>query len=207
MVCMALTREQVEETALGILTRYGLGDLSMRRLARELEVQAGALYWHVKSKQELLVSVAARLIHDLGDGPEPHDRAAAREAIEALVFGLRHALLPVPDSAEVVQVARTLQPTALAPLNRLRTLLEAAGLTPMHAEWARHLLLNHVLGSVSTAQEARRLAVFAPGTEADAPTKVGPSTVGGHVELGDDAFAWGLAVILAGMPAPRAEES
>jgi TetR/AcrR family transcriptional regulator, tetracycline repressor protein len=211
---MALTRDQVEETALGILTRYGLGDLSMRRLARELDVQAGALYWHVKNKQELLVSVAARLLRGLGDGPEPTGQNTAREAIEALAVDLRRALLPVPDSAEVVQVARTLQPTALAPLNRLRSLLEVSGLSPTHADWARHLLLNHVLGSVAAAQEARRLAAVGSAPAAAEGAGDGDGTAGGGddgaaglMALGDDAFAWGLAAILDGLVRTTAAES
>ena len=60
---MALSRDQIITTAVDILTRYGLADLSMRRLARELDVQPGALYWHVANKQELLVEVADVLLY------------------------------------------------------------------------------------------------------------------------------------------------
>ena len=35
-------------------TRYGIADLTMRRLARELDVTPGALYWHFANKQQLL---------------------------------------------------------------------------------------------------------------------------------------------------------
>ena len=61
---MALSRDQVVDTAVEILRRYGLADLSMRRLARELGVAPGALYWHVTSKQELLVEVADTSVLD-----------------------------------------------------------------------------------------------------------------------------------------------
>jgi TetR/AcrR family tetracycline transcriptional repressor len=213
---MTLTRDQVEDTALAILTRFGLADLSMRRLARELDVQVGALYWHVKSKQELLVGVAARLLSGL-DGPDgladlagpagpddagppgppapqdappaggrradPRDPAAGRAAVAGLATGIRSALVNVPDSAEVVQVAQSLQPDALKPLNRLRSLLESAGIA--HPAWAQHLVMNHVLGSIAAAQEAARLAAVDP-TASAAP-------------LGEDAFEWGLQVILDGL--------
>jgi AcrR family transcriptional regulator len=46
---MSLTRRQIVDAAMDILRNYGLGDLSMRRLARDLGVQPGALYWHVKT--------------------------------------------------------------------------------------------------------------------------------------------------------------
>ncbi len=179
---MTLTREQVEDTALAILTRFGLADLSMRRLARELDVQVGALYWHVKNKQELLVGVAARLLRGLGPGTAGQDGAAASDAIAELATGIRSALVTVPDSAEVVQVAQSLQPDALEPLNRLRAVLEAAGVE--HPAWAQHLLMNHVLGSIAATQEAARLAAVDPAAPA--------------VSLGDEAFDWGLQVILDG---------
>ena len=40
---MALTPESITDTALTVLSQFGMGDLSMRRLARELEVQPSAL--------------------------------------------------------------------------------------------------------------------------------------------------------------------
>ncbi|MDI3329950.1 MAG: TetR family transcriptional regulator [Micrococcus sp.] len=208
---MTLSRERVEDTALAILTRFGLADLSMRRLARELDVQVGALYWHVKNKQELLVGVAARLLQGLDTGNEPEssaqdhassgvdpappasrDHVSGRAAVAALAQGIRAALVNVPDSAEVVQVAQSLQPEALAPLNRLRTLLEAAEIE--NAAWAQHLVMNHVLGSIAAAQEAARLAAV------DLPGATSP--------LGDDAFEWGLQILLDGLfgqpvPEPR----
>ena len=179
---MALTREQVVETAVGILSDFGLGDLSMRRLARELDVQVGALYWHVKNKQELLVDVAARLLGGIAGDMAPS--AEPREAIRRLAVAIRGALAPVPDSAEVVQLAQTMQPAALAPIIRLRDLLEAAGVPADRSAWAQHLLLNHILGSVAAQQDRATLdAVGAVG---------GP-------DLGEAAFAWGVGAILDGV--------
>jgi TetR/AcrR family transcriptional regulator, tetracycline repressor protein len=180
---MTLTRDRVEDTALDILTRFGLADLSMRRLARELDVQVGALYWHVKNKQELLVGVAARLLRGLGAGTADSNGAAAPEAVAHLATGIRSALVSVPDSAEVVQVAQSLQPDALEPLNRLRSVLERAGVE--NPVWAQHLVMNHVLGSIAATQEAARLAAVDPAAAA--------------VPLDDDAFDWGLRVILDGL--------
>lgn len=169
-------------TAVGILSDFGLGDLSMRRLARELDVQVGALYWHVKNKQELLVDVAAQLLRDIGAEPTPV--GAPRDAIKRLAGAIRAALVPVPDSAEVVQLAQTMQPAALAPLTRLRDLLEAAGVPADRSAWAQHLLLNHILGSVAAQQDRATLdAVGATG---------GP-------DLGEAAFAWGVRAILDGV--------
>ncbi|GAB3753081.1 TetR/AcrR family transcriptional regulator C-terminal domain-containing protein [Zhihengliuella somnathii] len=151
LASMALTREAVVGAAVGILREFGLPDLSMRRLARDLNVQVGALYWHVRNKQELLVEVAA----DLLDTPALTGSAegpAARGSILHIASSLHTLLLPVPDSAEVVQVARVLAPDRLTPLTRLTELFESAGLTPERAASAQSLVVNHVLGSVAEAQ-------------------------------------------------------
>ncbi|MBD4209720.1 TetR family transcriptional regulator, partial [Xanthomonas citri pv. citri] len=49
-----LTAQDVVDAAVGILQDFGMGDLSMRRVAAVLGVQASALYWHVPDKQSLL---------------------------------------------------------------------------------------------------------------------------------------------------------
>ncbi|MDN6510824.1 MAG: TetR/AcrR family transcriptional regulator, partial [Corynebacterium sp.] len=49
---MQLNRDRIHAAAFDILSEYGLGDLTMRRLAKTLEVAPGALYWHYPSKQE-----------------------------------------------------------------------------------------------------------------------------------------------------------
>lgn len=182
---MALTREQLIDTAVDVLSKFGLADLSMRRLARELEVQVGALYWHVKSKQELLVDVAAKL---LGSVPRPATPvpAMAPLAIASLLQQLRTALITVPDSAEVIQLAQSMRPDALAPLAWLLEFLQLAGIPREQALFARHLLLNHLLGSIAAHQESQALA----GT---------PEVEGNTVELGPEAFEYGVRVILQGL--------
>lgn len=187
---MALTREQLIDAAVGVLSEFGLADLSMRRLARELDVQVGALYWHVKSKQELLVDVAAKL---LGKVPQPSmpTRQMAPLAIAALLDQLRHALITVPDSAEVVQLAQTMRPEALSPLGWLLEFLERAGIPSGQAPYARNLLLNHLLGSIATYQEARALAEE-------------PAAVAYAADTGQEAFEYGIRVILRGLAAEHA---
>src|SRR5580704_7670017 len=61
---MALSRTQIVEAAYAMLREHGLAGLSMRRLAQDLGVQAGALYYHVASKQDLLAAVAERILSD-----------------------------------------------------------------------------------------------------------------------------------------------
>jgi TetR/AcrR family tetracycline transcriptional repressor len=61
---MALDRETVVRAALRLLDKAGLDGLTLRRLASELGVQAPALYWHFKSKQDLLDEMATTVFAD-----------------------------------------------------------------------------------------------------------------------------------------------
>ncbi|UVI37770.1 TetR family transcriptional regulator [Brevibacterium spongiae] len=79
-----------------ILSRYGLGDLSMRRLARELEVQPSALYWHVKDKQSLLVLISKSL------KAEVDARCPVTADPLAAALSMREVLLKYRDGAEIV---------------------------------------------------------------------------------------------------------
>ncbi|WP_371790956.1 TetR/AcrR family transcriptional regulator [Streptomyces sp. NBC_01471] len=53
-----IDRARVAETALRLLNEVGLDGLSLRAIARELDVKAPALYWHFKDKQSLLDEMA-----------------------------------------------------------------------------------------------------------------------------------------------------
>lgn len=64
---MQLTTTAIITSALNILHEYGLGDLTIRRLARTLDVAPAALYWHFPNKQALLGGVADELLSPLDD--------------------------------------------------------------------------------------------------------------------------------------------
>ena len=55
-----LDRDDVIDAALDLVHREGPGALTMRRLATELEVGTPTIYWHVGSREELIVEVVRR---------------------------------------------------------------------------------------------------------------------------------------------------
>ncbi|MEO8291871.1 MAG: TetR/AcrR family transcriptional regulator C-terminal domain-containing protein [Actinomycetota bacterium] len=59
-----LSRERVVEAALGIMDREGLEAVTMRRVAREVGVEAMSLYHHVADKDDLLDGLCARVMTD-----------------------------------------------------------------------------------------------------------------------------------------------
>src|SRR6266498_5119399 len=72
-----LTRQTMIETALLLLDEVGLDGLTVRRLAAELGVQSPSLYWHIRTKQELLDGMADTIVQAAGMGP-PRDRKSTR---------------------------------------------------------------------------------------------------------------------------------
>ena len=145
---MALTRTQIVDTAYAIVRDHGLAGLSMRHLASELQVQAGALYYHVASKQELLTAVAERILDGAVATPV-EDPARA-------VGDIRTALLKVRDSAEIVSFVRAFQPQKLAPFEAVEQSI-ARRASRRTAERVAHTLICYVLGFVAQEQNEAEL--------------------------------------------------
>src|SRR5262245_30974145 len=161
----------------------------MRRLARELAVSPGALYWHFANKQELLGAVADRILESVDEAPgDWADRVAG------ICGQLRDALLSHTDGAELVSASFAAgQSEAMAQI--LAWLTDAAadaGVDPANAELAARTVVYYVLGF--TADEQSRLQWDAAG--ADLPSE--------QSVLADDAgerFGFGLALLVDGIGA------
>ncbi len=142
---MTLNRDRILSAAFDILDEYGLGDLSMRRLARTLDVAPGALYWHFPSKQELLGGIADRIL----DAPVPDD---VRQAAAAIL----DRLLATRDGAEIVAAALATGTVSRDPAAELAATLDGATDDPALAGW---VLSRYLLGAAQDVQTARAAGV------------------------------------------------
>ncbi len=66
-----LDRHRVADTALRLLNEVGLDGLTLRAIAKELDVKAPALYWHFKDKQALLDEMASEMYRRMAAAPNP----------------------------------------------------------------------------------------------------------------------------------------
>ncbi|MFG2590809.1 TetR/AcrR family transcriptional regulator C-terminal domain-containing protein [Streptomyces sp. NPDC048438] len=102
-----IDRARVADTALELLNEVGLEGLTLRAIARELDVKAPALYWHFKDKQALLDEMATvmyrRMLAQELPGPTPH---TWQQQMVAYQSALRGALLSYRDGAKVYSGAR-----------------------------------------------------------------------------------------------------
>lgn len=67
-----LSRETVVDAALTIADRQGVGRVTIRNLAQNLEVSPMAIYWHVANKEELFDAMGDRMCNDFVAGPDPN---------------------------------------------------------------------------------------------------------------------------------------
>ena len=78
-----LTRDRIIRTAVRIMDEEGLEAVSMRRIGRELGVEAMSLYNHVEDKEDILDSICEVVVSDFripdADGWNEAARLAARE--------------------------------------------------------------------------------------------------------------------------------
>src|SRR5580704_17700147 len=100
---MKVNREILVHGALKLLNQVGLEQLTLRRLGIELKVQAAAIYWHFKSKEELIDEMATMVLAEAAVNLIPR-RNSADWSVWAAAFGngLRKTLLAYRDGARMV---------------------------------------------------------------------------------------------------------
>lgn len=196
---MQLHKRDVIRKATEILDNFGIADLTMRRLARELDVTAGALYWHVANKQELLGAVADEILRP-AVGPVP--AADWQERTVTVCSRLRDALLSHTDGAELVSASFASGQSAAMPqiLGLLTAAAEDAGVPATQAELAARTVVYYVLGF--TVDEQSRLQWDAAGA-ALAPEQ----SMLDSPSRPQDTFGFGLSLLIDGMSVRGAQRS
>jgi AcrR family transcriptional regulator len=141
-----LNRERVLGAAMELADEAGIESLTMRKLARELGVEAMSLYNHVANKGDLVDGIVDLAVEEieLPSGAEDWDEAIRKCAISAHEALLRHpwacGLAILPTSTRSVRMPRLRYMEWL--LGRLRE----AGFSPELTFHAYHTLDSHIFG-------------------------------------------------------------
>lgn len=191
------TRDDVVAAALDILDRQGLPDLTMRHLATALGIQPSGLYWHFPSKQALLAAVSdqiiarARAVDATGRGWQHRVQAEAET--------LRDALLAVRDGAEVVSSTLALGLGGQALCQRLASAIDAGGFDEETSQLAATTMVHFIVGHAFHEQQR---------AQAESLGAVAHERTSGRKDLAEvagrpAAFDFGIALLIAGLEAPR----
>jgi TetR/AcrR family tetracycline transcriptional repressor len=209
----ALTPRAVVEGALSLADSEGLEALTIRRLAKELGVTPMALYWHFRSKGELLDGMAARIFEEVDLSVDAS--ATWQEQLRALLGSMLGVLRAHPSTAILLSTRTASSEGSLRATEVALDILRRGGFSPAEAtQIARHALstvVNLVSGEpgVVAREESgelldarRRARLFLESL----PPERYPRLVEAARPLSegvdpDAYFAFGLDLLLAGIEA------
>jgi AcrR family transcriptional regulator len=206
-----LTRERVIAEALAIISADGAAALSMRTLAARLGVVPGALYRHVRGKEQLYDLILDAVLAEVNCQV---DRSLAWTGqITVLAQRLRAVLEDHPGIAGLLKARDPISPHSLALAEAFLAPLHAAGLPERQAALAFRLIYDYTLGfaladpttpseqRVKDAATRRELHAFLRSLPADRFPAL--TALGEHAwdSDRDERFTTSLATLLTGIQA------
>lgn len=208
---MSLDRKLILRQAFAVLNEAGLEGLTLRRIAARLKVQAPALYWHFKSKQDLLDEMATEVLR------RSMGKSAAFDTIQnwpewasAYYGSLRRTLLTYRDGAKMFSGTYLTDVDLYAPMEASLRRLTDAGFTLRQAVVGLNALYSYTIGFV-IEEQATELAPGKPNPQYDLALRekrvnkeLYPLAAAAGREMffqQDGRFAEGLALIVVGMAA------
>jgi AcrR family transcriptional regulator len=218
-----LTRADIVDVAVAVADAEGTAAVSMRRIAKDLQVGVMSLYWHVESKEELhqlmLETVQAEIEAQVPTGDWRADLAAYARNTRAAMH--RH-----PWAIDYIGAGPPSGPQDARNADRLIGALDGLGLDVMTTIWALMTLSTYVMGAtLREIQETRwhraaeaTMAEMAEGDVAEALAEFDRRVRGSgrypHLakvleagidpdapETRDERFEFGLACMLDGIAA------
>jgi AcrR family transcriptional regulator len=209
-----LTRERVVEEALAVIAQDGVEALTMRGLAARLGVVPGAVYRHVRNKQQLQDLVLDGVLAEV----DVHlDLSLAwTEQLKLLAHRLRAVLEAHPGVAGILKTRDPLGPHSLVLAEAFLGPLQTAGFGNRDAGLAFFLLVDYTVGfavsATPTAVNEQRVRDPAIRTQLHEFFRTLPPdrfpalvTLGQHawVDNREERFTAGLDVLVDGLEHAR----
>jgi AcrR family transcriptional regulator len=209
-----LTRERVVAEALAVIAQDGVQALTMRRLAARLGVVPGALYHHVRNKQQLHDLVLDNVLAEVDVHLD--SSLSWTGQLKILAHRLRQVLEGHPGVAGILKTRDPLGPHSLDLAEAFLGPLQAAGFGDRDAGLAFFLLVDYTIGfavsSPPTSVNEQRVRDPATRTQLhqffrSLPSDRFPALValGEHVWVDnrDERFTAGLQVLVDGLEHAR----
>jgi AcrR family transcriptional regulator len=202
-----LSRRRVLEAALRIVDSEGLTALTMRRLGRELGVEAMSLYRHVPNKDALLDGIVELIVLEI-EVPADVD-GDWKEAARQIVRSYRRAAHSHPNAFPLVTMRPLNTPEGLRRLDATFEILRGAGLDEPTAIVAFRTLASYTRGFALEEVTGRAIGAEPLGSDRLDPRALPADEFPRLVELApllvaadrDAEFERGVDLILTGLEA------
>ena len=150
---MKINRDMVTRAGLKLLNEIGLEQLTLRRLGVELNVQAATIYWHFKSKEELLDEMATTVLSEGAANLLPR-RNSSDWRVWASTYGegLRKTLMAYRDGARMVSGTRLTTTEPLKTTEKIGARLVASGFTVRETVVLLSTIYNYTFSFVMEEQ-------------------------------------------------------
>ncbi|NDL57830.1 TetR/AcrR family transcriptional regulator [Phytoactinopolyspora mesophila] len=196
-----LTRQDVLTTAQQLISESGLDGLTMRSLARRLDVAPNALYSYVPNKTALIDGLLDEALATV-DAPPPEAGTPA-DGLSAIMTSTYEVLLAHVDLVPLYLARQGARgPNARRLGDIMLSLLSAAGITDAAAHEAVRVLIVYTIGFAALATPPS-LAVTSADTEVAGPhSETTPAGLPLSADELSANFATGLRWLLDGILAP-----
>ncbi len=145
----ALTEEEILDATLQLLDEGGANAVSIRGIAAKVGVAPNAVYTYFPDKAAVIRALVDRLFGEIDHGVFADRTKPWRQRVESLAVELQARLAAHPGAVALMIGQPRIGPHALALGERLLELFADAGLTPISAARASHLLFGYVFSSVA----------------------------------------------------------
>jgi TetR/AcrR family tetracycline transcriptional repressor len=211
-----LSRDRIVEEAMRIMDDEGLDAVTMRRVAREVGVEAMSLYHHVRDKEDLLQGVCDRVMASFSFPESDGDWA---ERCRAGARSWRRLLQAHPDVMRLFAVTHGPTPSApesIRPTEYALELLREAGLSDRDTVQAFHAFGGYIQGfvmmeggSIGGEGRGKHPAPHAMATMVSPEAFPVLAAVGKYFDEcpADEQFEFGLDLMIRGLQARVAAEA
>ena len=215
---VTLTPQTVVEGGLALADAEGLEAVTIRRLTKDLDVTPMALYWHFRSKDELLDGMAARLFEEVDLSVD--SAATWQEQLRTLLGSMVGVLRAHPSTAILLSTRTASSEGSLRATEVMLDILRRGGFSSAEAtQVARHALstvsnlVSGVPGVVARKESGevmdyrRHARLFLESLLPERyPRLVEAATPLSEGVDQDTYFAFGLDLLLAGIEAMAARK-
>jgi AcrR family transcriptional regulator len=198
------TRAEVVETALRVIDEDGAEMLSMRRVAEALGVGVMTLYGYFPNKEEMLKGVAELALSQAY--VEPAVDASWEDRVRAGVGRIHGVYRRHPQLAQLILAQTSATPRLFRSREGILGALREAGFDETTALLALGALISYALGF--GGMQASSAPGDLPERIAELPADEFPNLTAAadryDIHLSDEAFQYGLELLLAGLRAQLA---